>query len=124
MTIKNPYRTILLVTITLLLLKNLVMAILLGDFGSLLPALVHVFLMVLIQKNHEFIKPAIYSWAVFYLLLLTGIKAGGKTLVIWSGKAWEIDMFRYQIDLLLVLIGVLVLIFRKKIFTQESTLKN
>ncbi len=90
------------------------MAILLGDFSSLIPAFIHVLLIYFITSKHTYTTMAIFFWALYYLILITGVKAGGKTLVILSGNAWEINMLRYGIDLFLVFIGILVMFMRKR----------
>ena len=87
---------------------------LLGDLGAFPTIIMHVMLIYLISVDHEYTMLAIYAWAGFYLLLLTGIKAGAKTLVILGGNGWEINMLRYQIDIGLVVLGVLVLLFGRK----------
>lgn len=96
------------------------MAILLGDFGSLIPAAIHSCLLYLISKNHRYTIQAIFLWAILYLLTLTGIKAAGKTLVILGGNGWEINTFRYSIDLFLVFLGTLIAIFHKKMIQFEE----
>lgn len=89
------------------------MAILLGELFSLIPAFIHVLIIYFLLSNHRYAKPAVFYWALFYLLILTGVKAGGKTLVILGGNGWEIDTLRYCIDLFLVFLGIVVLLGRK-----------
>ncbi len=94
------------------------MVILLGDFGSFIPVGLHIGLLYLILTNHKYTLSAISFWALFYLLIYTGVKAGGKSLVILSGNGWEINNLRYGIDLFLVAIGIVVLILRKKMISN------
>ncbi len=91
------------------------MAILLGELFSLIPAAIHILLIYFLVFNHPYTKSAIFYWALFYLLILTGVKAGGKTLVIMGGNGWEIDSFRYGVDLFLVFLGVVVMVGRRRI---------
>ena len=117
--IKYPYRIILLIAISFLLIKNLLLAILLGDFPSLVPAAFHLLLIYLISKKIKYTEHVIRAWAVIYLIVFTGIKAGAKTLIILRGDSWEIDPLRYYIDVALVAIGVLVVVFDSWIFEVE-----
>ena len=119
-TIKEPYRTVLLVSLIFLLIKNLLLLVLLTDVESLIPAAIHIGIIYLIRQNHRFTEWAIRAWAIIYLLIFTGIKAGAKTLIILRGDGWEISSTRYYIDLFLVGVGIMVLIFSHKIFSDTG----
>lgn len=110
----KTFRITLIITLVFLLLKNLAMTVLLGDLSSLIPAAIHLILIYLLQINYKHNKVIIALWALFYLVILNGVVAGGKTLVILSGNAWEINMLRYGIDLFLLALGILILCFRKR----------
>jgi len=90
-----------------------------GDFSALLEASVYVVLLYFLISNHEQTKVALLSWAGIYLILLTGIKAGAKSLVIMGGNGWEINATRYQMDLFLVALGVCIILFRKYLFKKK-----
>ena len=113
------FRHLLLFTISLLFFKNMAFCILLGDRSTLVPAFIHILLIYLIVKNHSFTAWAVRAWAIIYLLIFTGIKAGAKTLIIIRGDAWEINTARYYADLFLVIIGIMVAIFDEKIFLKK-----
>lgn len=91
-----------------------------GDFSVLLEASIYLVLLYFLLYNHAQTKVALLSWAVFYLLILTGIKAGAKTLVILGGNAWEINNIRYGIDVFLVIVGLGIVLFRNYIFLQNE----
>ena len=97
----------------------MVLGILLADISALLPIGIHVFLIFLIVSNQEQVRLSVQAWAILYLIILTGIKAGAKTLVILGGNAWEINMVRYKIDLITVGIGILILLFQKFMFSPK-----
>ena len=90
-----------------------------GDLSVLLESSIYILLLYFLINNHVQTKVALLSWAAIYLVLMTGVKAGAKTLVIMGGNGWEINSTRYQIDLFLVSIGFFILLFRKHFF-QES----
>ncbi len=90
-----------------------------GDITVLLEASIYVLLLYFLVNNHEQTKVALLAWAGIYLVLMTGVKAGAKTLVIMAGNGWEIDSTRYQIDLFLVAVGFFVLLFRKHFFSKN-----
>ena len=104
----------------MLLIKSLLIAVLMGDLSDLLPATINIILLFLLYKNSVQIKVAILSWAWIYLLILTGIKAGAKSLVILGGNGWEINTLRYGIDIFLVVLGLFIIIFRKYIFFKKK----
>ena len=112
--IRNPYRSILIIAFAFLTIKNLLLVVLLGDFFSMIPALVSLILIYLILIKHRFAYSGVYYWALFYLFIYNGVKAGGKTLVILSGNSWEINKLTYGIDLCLVAIGLLVILIGKR----------
>ena len=91
-----------------------------GDLSVLLEASIYVLLLYFLVNNHEQTKVALLSWAGIYLVLMTGVKAGAKTLVIMAGNGWEINSSRYQLDLFLVAVGFLVLLFRKYFFIKKE----
>lgn len=91
-----------------------------GDLSALLEASVYVLLLYFLIFNHSQTKVALLAWAGIYLIGLTGIKAGAKTLVIMGGNGWEINSTRYQIDLFLVALGCCIWLFRKKIFLEQK----
>lgn len=95
-------------------------AVLMGDFSALLEISIYLLLLYFLINNHVQTKVALLSWAAFYLVMLTGVKAGAKTLVIMGGNGWEIDDTRYQIDLFLVSLGLFILIFNKKLFLEKT----
>ncbi len=92
-----------------------------GDVSALLEASIYVVLLYFLLNNHIQTKVALLSWAGIYLILMTGVKAGAKTLVIMGGNGWEINSTRYQIDLFLVAIGFLIIIFRNHFFREKAT---
>jgi len=92
-----------------------------GDLSVLLEASIYVLLLYLLLKNHVQTKVALLSWAAIYLVLMTGVKAGAKTLVIMGGNGWEINATRYRIDLFLVATGFCILLFRKYLFQKSTT---
>ena len=92
-----------------------------GDPSVLLEASIYVLLLYFLVHNHAQTKVALLSWAGIYLVLMTGVKAGAKTLVIMAGNGWEIDSTRYQIDLFLVAIGLVICIFSRRFFQKKST---
>ena len=118
--LKKSYRYVFIGLIIALLLKKLIMAILMGDYSALIEALIYVLLLYFLIFDHALTQVALMSWAVFYLMLLTGIKAGAKTLVIMGGNGWEIDSFRYGVDLFQVGIGLFILVFRKQLFEKRG----
>jgi hypothetical protein len=91
-----------------------------GDLSVLLEASIYLILLYFLIYNHPQTKVALLSWAVIYLLIMTGIKAGAKTLVIMGGNAWEINSIRYRIDLFLVVLGLVILLFRNKLFKKNN----
>ncbi|MEM1121531.1 MAG: hypothetical protein AAGJ18_13865 [Bacteroidota bacterium] len=95
------------------------MGVLMGDFSALLEISIYLVLLYFIIYNHVQTKVAVLSWAAFYLVSLTGIKAGAKTLVIMGGNGWEINTTRYQIDIFLVILGIFLLSFHKKLFQKK-----
>jgi len=103
-----------------LLFRELFFGVLMGDLSALLEASIYVLLLYFIMSNHEQTKVALLSWAGIYLILLTGIKAGAKSLVIMGGNGWEINSTRYRLDLFLVALGFFIILFRKFLF-QEKT---
>lgn len=96
------------------------MGVLMGDPSALLEISIYLLLLYFLVNNHVQTKVALLSWAGFYLFILTGIKAGAKTLVIMGGNGWEIDDTRYQMDLFLVALGLFILIFNKKLFLKNT----
>ena len=90
-----------------------------GDLSVLLEASVYILLLYFLLSNHEQTKVALLSWAGIYLIVLTGIKAGAKSLVIMGGNGWEINTTRYQMDLFLVVLGFLIMFFRKFLFQEK-----
>jgi len=95
------------------------MGVLMGDVSALLEASIYVLLLYFLLSNHEQTKVAFLSWAGIYLIVLTGIKAGAKSLVIMGGNGWEINTTRYQIDLFLVGLGFFIILFRKYLFQEK-----
>ena len=91
-----------------------------GDPSVLLEASIYVLLLYFLVNNHAQTKVALLSWAVIYLVVLTGVKAGAKTLVIMGGNGWEINSTRYRIDLFLVAIGFFICIFYKRFFQEKE----
>lgn len=91
-----------------------------GDLSALLEISIYLILLFFLINNHVQTKVALLSWAAFYLVILTGIKAGAKTLVIMGGNAWEINTFRYQTDLFLVALGIFIIAFHKTLFLQKK----
>jgi len=102
-----------------LLFRELFVGVLMGDFSALLEASIYVLLLYFLLSNHEQTKVAFLSWASIYLILLTGIKAGAKSLVIMGGNGWEINTTRYQIDLFLVGLGFFIILFRNYLFQEK-----
>lgn len=113
--LSNSFRSLLIITLSFLIVKDLAMVVLLGDFSSLISILVHFVLVYLIYTQHTYARNAVFFWALFYLFIMTGVKAGGKTLVILSGNAWEINMLRYGIDLFLVVLGIIILFLSRRL---------
>ena len=103
-----------------MLFRELFVGVLMGDFSALLEASIYVLLLYFLLSNHEQTKVAFLSWASIYLIVLTGIKAGAKSLVIMGGNGWEINPIRYRMDLFLVGLGFFIIFFRKYLF-QEKT---
>lgn len=100
--------------------REFLMGVLMGDPSALLEISIYLLLLYFLVNNHVQTKVALLSWAAFYLVSLTGIKAGAKTLVIMGGNGWEIDDTRYQMDLFLVFLGIFILIFNKKLFLKNT----
>jgi len=96
------------------------MGVLMGNPSVLLESSIYVLLLYFLINNHAQTKVALLSWAGIYLILLTGVKAGAKTLVIMAGNGWEINSTRYQFDLFLVALGFFICIFSKQIFQKKS----
>ncbi|GEM_PF-5308047 len=96
------------------------MGILMGDVSALLESSIYVLLLYFLINNHAQTKVALLSWAGIYLILMTGVKAGAKTLVIMAGNGWEINSTRYQLDLFLLAVGFLICIFRKQFFQKKT----
>ena len=92
-----------------------------GDPSALLESSIYILLLYFLINNHAQTKVALLSWAGIYLILLTGVKAGAKTLVIMAGNGWEINPTRYRIDLFLVAIGFFICIFHKQFFQKKIT---
>lgn len=90
------------------------------DPTALLDFSIYIILLYFLIYNHEQSKVALLSWAIFYLILLNGIKTGAKTLVIMGGNGWEINSVRYRLDLFLFALGLFILIFRKHIFLEKK----
>lgn len=91
-----------------------------GDFSALLEASIYVLLLYLLLTSHIQVRVALLAWAGIYLIGLTGIKVGAKTLVIMGGNAWEINMIRYRLDLFLFFLGILIILFRKYLFVKKT----
>lgn len=91
-----------------------------GDFSALLEASIYILLLYFLISNHEQTKIALLSWAGIYLIIMTGIKAGAKSLVIMGGNGWEINTTRYRLDLFLVALGIFILLFRKYLFQEKA----
>ncbi len=102
-----------------MLFRELFIGVLMGDFSALLEASIYILLLYLLISNHEQTKVALLSWAGIYLIIMTGIKAGAKSLVIMGGNGWEINSTRYKLDLFLVALGFLIIIFRKYLFIEQ-----
>ncbi|MEM6317328.1 MAG: hypothetical protein AAF960_06640 [Bacteroidota bacterium] len=118
--LKRGYKLFFLLIISCLLLRELLMGVLMGDPTVLLEGSIYLLMLYFISKNHEQTKTALLAWAAIYLIGLTGVKAGAKTLVILSGNGWEIDDTRYRIDLFLVGLGFFILLFRNAFFEREA----
>lgn len=101
--------------------RELLVGILMGDISVLLEASIYVLLLYFLINNHVQTKVALLSWAGIYLILMTGVKAGAKTLVIMGGNGWEINTSRYQIDLFLVFVGFIIILFRNQLFQEKTT---
>ena len=100
------------------------MGVLMCDFSALLEISIYCLLLYFLVSNHPQTKVALLSWAAFYLVILTGIKAGAKTLVIMGGNGWEINTTRFRIDVFLVILGVFILVFHKKLFAEKTPSKK
>lgn len=118
--INQPYRSILLITIVFLLVKNISLTLLVVDISAYIDIFIHCLLIYLIVKNHRYTGTVLWVWATLYLFVYTGIKVGAKSLIILRGDAWEINMPRYYIDLFLVGLGLLLLIFGNKMFEKKT----
>ncbi|MEO1262341.1 MAG: hypothetical protein AAFZ15_26275 [Bacteroidota bacterium] len=119
--IKTPYRILLLLVVTLLLIKNISLTLLIADISAYIDILIHSLIIYLIVKNHRFTEFVIWVWSTLFLFVYTGIKLGAKSLIIWRGDGWEINTQRYYIDLFLFLLGLLLMIFGHKIYKEESS---
>ncbi len=118
--LKKTYRYFFGVLIALLLFRELFFGVLMGDFSALLEASIYILLLYFLISNHEQTKIALLSWAGIYLIIMTGIKAGAKSLVIMGGNGWEINTTRYRLDLFLVALGIFILLFRKYLFQEKA----
>ena len=115
----NPFRVVVLVALVLILLENLALTVLLPDLSSLIPATIHLLLIYLLVSNHRFARFFMHAWAIIYIFIFTGIQTAAKTLIIWRGDGWEVDSGRYNFDLFLLSVGVMVLFFEHKIFPDN-----
>ena len=118
--IKSPYRMVLLLVVSLLLLKNISLTLLVADISAYIDIFIHCLIIFLIVKNHRFTEFVIWVWSTLYLFVYTGIKLGAKSLIIWRGDGWEINSQRYYIDLFLFSLGILLMVFGHKIYKEEE----
>lgn len=62
------------------------------------------------SKRLEYTRLLYQGWIFLILLLMHGTKAGAKSLVIYGGNAWEIEMRGYYTDLFFFTLGVILAI--------------
>ena len=116
---ERPLHPLIKLLIVFLLLYSIWKFAILFDSESLLPIVLMTVLLLADTYNFEHTRLLYQGWIVLILILMYGVKAGAKTLVILGGNAWEIDSSRYYMDIFLFALG-LILGIREYILIRKS----